>query len=384
MRPRSGHQENNKIAKSVEMDRGLENDTGRRLTPEERALRVKKLKRKRQIRLALVVTAFILVIVLIICPIILFAAVRVRKFDLEGTSPYTPDEITEKSGVTVGKSMLFMDTEEIEKTIETNLPYTDDVKVTKKLPGTLVIRYGEAVKRFAIRVSDSTFAICSDGFKMLETTGVMPEGVIRVLGVPPVTANPGDIVSFVKDKAELDENGEPVGDATLSLLLKISKSIDENGIEDINLIDLSSPSHIYLIYNERIVLNLGDSTGIERKLALGKKVIDSENENSLLQTGVINLTVEKQAYFNADSYKDIPELIAYFNLDKPPEEIEPEEDENAENTDGENEEVAESDEESPDDAEMDEKPQEDESAEEQNKDEENTDSEDENNENEEE
>ncbi len=295
------------------MEKDFENEE-RRLTADERALRVKSLKKKRKRRLALVVTVFCLILILVICPIVLFASLRVRKFEMEGTSPYTPDEISAASGIAVGKSLIFIDTEEIEKSIEKALPYIDDVKVTKKLPGTLFIKYGEAEKKYAIQVSDTSYAVVTENFRVLETAPEPPEGTTRIIGAPPAIALQGELISFSGGQTLLDENGEPVNDTSLSLLMEMSKAIEENGLEDINMINITTISHIYLIYNERIVLNLGDSGNIQRKLALGKKVIDSENENSVFQTGTINLTVDKQAYFSADAYKDIPELLTYYKL----------------------------------------------------------------------
>ncbi len=295
------------------MEKDFENGD-RRLTADERALRVKKMKKKSKRRLALVVTVFCLILLIVICPIILFASLRVRKFDMEGTSPYTPDEISAASGITVGKSLIFIDTEEIEKNIEKALPYIADVQVTKKLPGTLLIKYGEARKKYAIQISDTSYAVVSADFRVLETAAEPPEGTARIIGAPPAIALQGEIISFSGSQTLLDESGEPVNDASLSLLMEISKAVEESGLEDINMINITTVSHIYLIYNERIVLNLGDGSNIQRKLALGKKVIDSENENSVFQTGTINLTVDMQAYFSAEAYKDIPELLAYYKL----------------------------------------------------------------------
>ncbi|GEM_PF-682071 len=298
----------------------------RRLTPEERAARVRKMKRKRKRRLALVVTVFCLLILMIVSPIVIFAALRVRNYSLEGESPYNREEIILASGVPEGKSLLFVDVDAVKNKIEAELPYITDVKVLKKFPGTLIIRYSEAQKQFAIQISESSYAILSPSFRVIETSSVLPEGATLISGTPAVLAVKGEYVSFNGGAAEFDEGGKPLDDDSLSLLMEISNAIAENELEDINLININSPTHIYLIYNERIVLNLGDSSNISRKIALGKKVIESENQNSIYQTGVINLTVDMQAFFSEEAKKDIPELLEYFGEEKPEEE-EPETDE---------------------------------------------------------
>lgn len=322
------------------MGNEFENSGERRLTAEEREERIKKMKRKRKRRLALVVTVFCLIIILTAGPIIVFAALRVRNFSLEGQSPYTKDEIILASGVPEGRSLLFVDVDDVKNRIESGLPYIADVKVLKKFPGTIIIRYGEAEKQFAIQVTENSYAVLSPSFRVIETTEVFPEGATLISGTPAVLAVKGEYISFNGNAASFDESGKPVGDDSLSLLMEISNSIAENELEDINLINIGSPTHIYLIYNERIVMNLGDSSNISRKIALGKKVIEAENQNSIYQTGVINLTVDMQAFFSEEAKKDIPELLEYFGDEVPEEEepltdedgnpVEPETDENGE------------------------------------------------------
>lgn len=319
------------------MKEEFENIGDRRLTPEEREERVRKLKKKRKRRKAFVVSVFCLIILLIVSPIVIFAALRVRNYSLEGQSPYTKDEIILASGVAEGKSLIFIDVDDVKEKIESALPYISEVKVLKKFPGTLVIKYSEAEKQFAIQVTESSYAILSPSFRVIETTTVLPEDATLISGTPAVLAVKGEFVSFNGSATSFDESGKPVEDDSLSLLLEISNAIAENELSDINLININSPSHIYLIYNERIILNLGDASNISRKLALGKKVIESENQNSIYQTGIINLTVDMQAFFCEEAKKDIPELMEYFGEEKPVAEpetdadgniIEPETDEN--------------------------------------------------------
>ena len=135
------------------MDREMQPGAQRRLTPEERAIRVKNLKRKRRFRLAIVATAFILLLCLIVSPIIVFAVFRVKTFKVEGASPYTSEQIISASGIQQGKSLIFADLDEAAASIEKTLPYTDNVKLTKKLPSGIIIRLEETSAGFAVEMS---------------------------------------------------------------------------------------------------------------------------------------------------------------------------------------------------------------------------------------
>ena len=285
------------------MDREMQRSAERRLTPEERQIRIQKLKRKRRFRLAIVITAFTLLICMIICPIVLFAAFRVRTFTVDGTSPYTQEEIIEASGIKLGKSLLFADTDEASASIEKTLPYTKNVKITRKLPSGIIIRFEETSKAFAIRTANGFYALTNSDLKVLELAAQPPEGVALIEGAVPVIAEPGMKLSFLSDEKE--------NDSVLSLLGTITGAIAVSGMKDVNLINISSASDIYFIYQGRIVMKFGDSSELASKISLGQRVIGEENTIDPDQSGTINLTVPKKAYFSPSDPDDIKELVEF-------------------------------------------------------------------------
>ena len=282
------------------MDREMQPGAQRRLTPEERAIRVKNLKRKRRFRLAIVATAFILLLCLIVSPIIVFAVFRVKTFKVEGASPYTSEQIISASGIQQGKSLIFADLDEAAASIEKTLPYTDNVKLTKKLPSGIIIRLEETSAGFAVEMSGGMYALTNSELKVLELSGEVPEGTAVITGAVPVKAEAGSVISFSAEEE----------DKTLSLIKQITRSVAENGMEDINLI-VSEKNNIYLIYQGRIVMQLGDSSDLASKLSLGQRVISQENTIDPAQFGTVNLTVAKKAYFNPSDFNDVSELVKY-------------------------------------------------------------------------
>lgn len=283
------------------MDREMQPGAQRRLTPEERAIRVKNLKRKRRFRLAIVATAFILLLCLIVSPIIVFAVFRVKTFKVEGASPYTSEQIISASGIQQGKSLIFADLDEAAASIEKTLPYTDNVKLTKKLPSGIIIRLEETAAGFAVEMSGGMYALTNSELKVLELSEEVPEGTAVITGAVPVKAEAGSVISFSAEEE----------DKTLSLIKQITRSVAENGMEDINLIDVSEKNNIYLIYQGRIVMQLGDSSDLASKLSLGQRVISQENTIDPAQFGTVNLTVAKKAYFNPSDFNDVSELVKY-------------------------------------------------------------------------
>ena len=296
----------------------------RSLTPEEKEIRMKRLKRKRNFRIAIVVIGFLMILSLIISPILILTLFRVKSFTVEGAGVYTNDQIVSASGIVTGKNLLFADLDEAAENIEKMLPYTNEVKITKKLPSEVIIRCGSTEKAFAIGMANGLFALTDNNLKVLEITGKQPADTALIVGAVPYKAEIGEVAVF--DAVQDGEKEEDFVDETSDLLLEIIGAIAENGTKDINLINVSKRNDIYIIYQERIVLKLGNGSDLASKLSLGNKVINSENTIDPFQFGAINLSVVTEAVFNPSDMKDIPEIVDYLENHQP----EKTEDENAE------------------------------------------------------
>ncbi len=312
------------------MDRGYQQGGERRLTPEERQQRIKKLKRKRRFRLAIVIVGFFLALSVVISPILLFTVFRVKTFTVEGASPYTNEEIIAASGIKHGKSMVFADLEEAGADIERILPYTDNVRLTKKLPSGIIIRLDETERAFAVELSAGMYALTNSELKVLELAGELPKGVALISGVAPVKSETGEKLVFASD--------DETTDLTYTLIEKIAAAISENSLKGIDLIDVTSRNNIYMIYEGRIVLCLGDTSDIESKISLGNRVINEENTIDPSQCGTVDLTIAKKAYFNPSDFDDIEELVNYSEKYTFEETSEDENSENQENNEELNEE----------------------------------------------
>ena len=306
------------------MDRETNRGQGRQLTPEEREIRMRRRRRKRIFRITIVVVGFLLAVGLVVGPVIAFAAFRVKSFSVEGQAPYTNEEVIAASGIELGKSLL---TDEACENIEKRLPYTDNVVITKKLPSSIIIRLESTEKAYAVELSNGTYAILDKNLKVLDYAAGIPEGITVIKGATPSECGTGERIGFTLEATD-DEQAE---DRTLALILEITNAIKDNEMQDINLIDVSTISNIHLIYQNRIVLTLGDSSGITSKLSLGQRVISEEDKISLTQSGTINLTVAKKAYFNPSDPDDIKELVIFNGGEW--EEIEPTTEESESETD---------------------------------------------------
>lgn len=303
------------------------------LTAEEKAARRKRAQRKRRLRLAIVVMGFILIIGAVVGGITSLFVFRVKNYTVESESSfYEQQEIIDATGIEYNKSLIFADLDEAEESVERTLPFLKNVEITKKLPTGLVIRFEEAGMAYAVEISSGTYAITNDEFKVLSISGVIPEGVVPVKGQSPVRKDVGETIAFVAHNTE-EKNAPPVEDKALNVLKTIASTISENEFEGVTAINLSSLFDIYIIYQDRILIELGDSQNIESKADFFVRAIEEENMIDNSKTGIMDFTIPETAYFCTADIRDIPELAEHLGVNisgGQEEESEENEDENSE------------------------------------------------------
>lgn len=273
------------------------------LTPELAAARRAQVKKIRKIRKLIVkggISAFFIIVAFVVVFLLLF---RVRNITVKGTTSYTNAEIIEKSGINTGKNLFFIDYEEAEERIEQLLPYCDNVKIKKKLPSTLVITVEQAKETYSVMIGTGMFAITNEDMKVLEVTGEYRSDIIVVVGH-------SDVVAYEVGK-ELPFTSEVGDDPVKEALTEISQAITDSEFEGVEYINIEDESKIYLIYDDRIIIRVGDTNNILQKLALAKKALDEENQLSTSQYGELDISEIKKAVFAPKDYKNMDDLIAY-------------------------------------------------------------------------
>ncbi len=94
------------------------NDSAAPLTyEEERARNRAKLRRKRKIRKMIVFAGFILVVLLVAVPVVVFNVMKVRTVSVRSYVPYTSQEIIDACPIRVGDNILFADYEKAEQVL---------------------------------------------------------------------------------------------------------------------------------------------------------------------------------------------------------------------------------------------------------------------------
>ncbi len=261
---------------------------------------IKRIRKRRKMIVGGVIFAMAAIIAL---TVLAFIFCRVETISIKGETPYSQDEIRNMLSQSAGRSMFTVDTEGLAEYVETVLPYTDNVTITKKFPKTLSVKAETAKKTFAVELSGRVFAVTNEDLKMLEAASAVPSGVIPVECSGIATYEMGKPLNF---SAKVGE------DPTKTVLTEIYASAENEEFKNISVINVSDLNAIYFIYDGRILVRLGDTGNISKKISLAKKSIDEENKLSPAQYGVLDLSISKKAVFSPDDMEDIPEITAFL------------------------------------------------------------------------
>ena len=248
-------------------------------------------RRKRNRRKKLIVRAsFGAIFLLVGVVIVLTMFFNINEITITGDTIYASDEIINASEVNVGDNLIFVSKKKINNKVTETLPYVGSVKVKRHLPTGLEL---------VVTKTDATFAVTQDGyFTLLNEKGKVLEANTEFIGENITLLNLGNIIS-----ANVGQDIELESKDLLDKLIEVQTACNESGLKDISSIDLSDIYNIKLTYQGRITLELGETnkSNLVKKLALGAKAIEHQNEEHELFRGTINLTVDGKGFLSEET-----------------------------------------------------------------------------------
>ena len=289
------------------------------MTPEARERYEKKLKivtRNRRILFGTVAVVVIAAVFAVLSLTVLFNVSEVKV--AKAGKHYQPEQIIEAADVDVGDNMVATNWDRVKEKVEQKLPYVLSLEIKKTVSGKITFSVVDDTATLVFKTSKG-YALADANCKVLEIVKEKPKnkGLTLLTVKNRINADPGETISFSDD-------GESI------LYDTIRTAIKNSGIGNITGIDISDPENIYLEYQSRYRLYLGNSEDIEYKLREAKKIIAEEDENDPNQIGEINLSILKKVYVEkldtleetTTAKKDVttqPETTAPDSTDEPEE-----------------------------------------------------------------
>ena len=100
---------------------------------------------------------------------------NIKKIMVVNNSKVATDEIVQSSGLAVADNMLKSFGSTVKEKIKTN-PYIEDVKITRKLDGIVIVDVTERIPTFSIKGEEEYFYINNQGYILEKTssTDILP------------------------------------------------------------------------------------------------------------------------------------------------------------------------------------------------------------------
>lgn len=185
---------------------------------------------------------------------------KVSTITVVGGRKYTDKEIIDASGLETDSSIFFVNMSRTEVRIKNALPYVDSVKVTRSLPGTVVITVTESAPAAYFNSGGGVWLMDASGRILEETDGVGASGVMEIRGITPEAPEVNRFLSLGSSES-----------VRLRCLLNILRMLSERErLELTQWVDVSNLASVTFFCNGyRINVHQADDlTDLEAKFAL--------------------------------------------------------------------------------------------------------------------
>ena len=207
---------------------------------------------------------------------------KVESVEVTGNSRYSAQEIQDACGVSLGDNLYLLSKPDMVQRLHQQLPYIDEVRITRRLPNTLCVQVTEFTTVYAVEQEGTVWLLTSGG-KIVETAAERGDTPI-IDGCELLAPSLGGDVSFALELQNRQES--------LFALLTALESAELTG--DVRAIHLGDPTVLSMDYTESFTVEMPYGADYPRLLRYLTLVIE-ELETTL--TGVIDLTRDGEPHF---------------------------------------------------------------------------------------
>ena len=235
-------------------------------TKKAKAPKKKKSKKKKKINKKVIGFFSILIIIGVIIALALTAPIfNITDIEVEGNNKITSNTIISLSGLKKGEN-IFKFNNLVQEKIKENA-YIENVKISRKLPGKVVIEVEERKIKYQTNLINSYVYIDKNGY-ILENSSERKEGIPLIVGL---SAKEDELMNEKRLKTEDLEK--------INNIIKIvdaSKAINiDNLITEINTEDKSN--YVLYLESKSKKINIGDTSNLTNKMLYVQKILENED-----------------------------------------------------------------------------------------------------------
>ncbi len=237
---------------------------------------------KKRVRRTVFYVFLFLAVSLVFLAVCVAVFLNVETVSVNGIERYTYEQIIEYVPIEIGDNIYSFDSDKIEENIMQALPYIGEVEIKRDLPTTVVINITEKKPYYAAELAGDTYLMSAD-LKVLEK---LPDTSAESTGLATLSLTSvrhcivGNTLQFVDER-------------TTDALMELYNSFEENFINTkIKGVDVRSRFDIYIDYDNRFQVYLGDTDNIDIKIRFLVGIIDELEEGT---KGKIDISDHREA-----------------------------------------------------------------------------------------
>lgn len=232
----------------------------------------KRLKARRKFVL---ITSLVLILGITLTVLSYTVFFPIKKIEIIGNEKYKTEEIIKLLGVVKGDNLLLASENRAEKLLKQELNYIESIEFNRKIPFTLSVQVKEYEVFAQIKQNNQYYKISSSG-RLLEKS-------IKAKSDSPIVT--GVKVDNIKVGESLDLENES---QKISKIDDVIKAFENNGINGVTLINIKDVQDIRVTYKDRIVMLLGSSSNLDKKLVHAKATLEAKGNTK--ESGTLNLS----------------------------------------------------------------------------------------------
>ena len=233
-------------------------------------------RRRRHIVLTVVFAFAVSLIFMVACVALFF---NIENIEVEGSSAYDREFILLSSGLVISENLYSIDKAAIERAIIKNCPYIKSVKVDRRIPTTVALVIEEETAAYYFEFFGEYFALSAD-LRVLERTLDIADLMVRYPEI--IRINTQEINYAVAGERLVFQKDTYFSYAREMLSTLLGSDIGGK----ITLVDFTDKFNIYVNYEDRFKIELGDINNIDLKVRIASKILDNFEKNDI---GVINV-----------------------------------------------------------------------------------------------
>lgn len=256
-------------------------------------------RRKKRGRKILATTAFLLTVAAVATVICLAMFFNIAQLSVAGLLEYTPEEILAVTGIELGQNIFAIDDKAVAQAIYSSFPYVESVKIVRLLPEAVELVVTETKPELVMVNNAESYTIIGQNGRILRhREGVTTEGLPIFIGADFTTLPEGQTISqqeleVASAAAAKDETKEPYCDALLRALGSLTTAryllgaTAETAFEKVSYYDVKDDLSVVLLYDNRVLVELGSELELIYKMKFGKTVLEELGDSFL---GTVDLS----------------------------------------------------------------------------------------------